>query len=360
MISVAKAVQLPDDVLHTEHEDVRVRCGPRSGLTMAVAIHRTVAGRSLGGCRMKPYAHAGDAVRDVERLARAMTFKAAAAGLAIGGGKGVIALPVDRPLSVPERRDALQDFAELVDSFGGRYVTAQDVGTCVGDITFMGRFTRWVAGHPVAEGGSGDPSPYTAHGVEVAIRASLPGQRLRGAKVVVVGLGHVGGALAQRLAGAGARLTVSDVDAGCRGLADRLRARWVEPAEALFVEADLLAPCALGGVLNEDTVARLRVPVVAGAANNQLADDSVAGVLRDRGILWAPDFVANAGGLIAVVHEHFGGGFDREEAEREIEAIGDTLAEVYRRARAGDGNTLTAAMALARERAAATQHRLAA
>jgi leucine dehydrogenase len=305
---------------------------------------------------MWTYASDDDAIADVERLARSMSFKAAAASLRLGGGKGVIALPGDASLAPARRRDALHDFAELVDSLGGRYVTAQDVGTTVEDIVHMSRFTRWVAGHPIPEGGSGDPSPYTAHGVEVAIRASVPGRRLRGLSVAVVGLGHVGGALAQRLDAGGARLIVADVDPARRALAERLGALWVTPEEALAVGADVLAPCALGACLTPEVVAGLQAPVVAGAANNQLADDAVAGLLRDRGILWAPDFIANAGGLIAVVHEHFtraGGAFDRAQAEREIEAIGDTLDEVYRRARAADGNTLTAAVALAQERSAA-------
>jgi leucine dehydrogenase len=285
---------------------------------------------------MRAYASAGDAVRDAERLARAMTFKAGAAGLRIGGGKGVIALPADGVVEPERRLAALHDFAELVESLGGLYVTAQDVGTSVDDIAYMGRFTRHVAGHPIAQGGCGDPSPFTAHGVEVAIRASLKGHALTRRHVVVIGLGHVGGALAERLAAAGARLTVTDA-----------------------VEADVLAPCALGGILTDATVARLRVRVVAGAANNQLSEDRVAGELARRGILWAPDFVANAGGLIAVFHEHDRGGFDPKLIERAIEGIADTLREVYRRARASGTDTLDAAMALATERSALIERRAA-
>jgi leucine dehydrogenase len=358
-MSVTSAIQLPDDVLETEHEEVRVRRGPRSGLAVTVAVHRTVAGCSLGGCRMRAYASAGDAVRDAERLARAMTFKAGAAGLRIGGGKGVIALPADGVVEPERRLAALHDFAELVESLGGLYVTAQDVGTSVDDIAYMGRFTRHVAGHPIAQGGCGDPSPFTAHGVEVAIRASLKGHALTRRHVVVIGLGHVGGALAERLAAAGARLTVTDADPTKRALADRIGARWVEPDEALAVEADVLAPCALGGILTDATVARLRVRVVAGAANNQLSEDRVAGELARRGILWAPDFVANAGGLIAVFHEHDRGGFDPKLIERAIEGIADTLREVYRRARASGTDTLDAAMALATERSALIERRAA-
>jgi leucine dehydrogenase len=298
---------------------------------------------------MKPYPTADEAVRDAERLARAMTLKAAVSGLELGGAKGVIALEPGMKLQGEHREAALGDFAELVESFDGRYITAQDVGVSIEDISYMAGFTEHVAGHPRADGGSGDPSPYTAHGVEVAIRASLGARPLAGSHVVVIGLGHVGGALARLLHGAGAKLTLSDVDAAKRVLADRLGADWVSPEDALVTEADLLAPCALGGVLNRETVSRLRVPVVAGAANNQLERESVADDLRERGIVWAPDFVVNAGGLIAVEDELHG--FDPERVELAIEGIADTLREIYARAGAGT-NTLLAAKELAAERSA--------
>jgi leucine dehydrogenase len=335
-------------VVLRDYEDVRVRTGRRSGLTVAVAVHRTVDGRSLGGCRMKPYETPDDAVRDVERLAYAMSFKAAVSGLELGGAKGVIALDPSQTLTDERRADALRDFADLVASFEGRYITAQDVGISADDIAFMEQFTDHVAGRPADEGGCGDPSPYTAHGVEVAIRASLGARPLSGAHIVVVGLGHVGGALAVRLREAGAKLTVSDVDEAKRSFAERLWATWVSPEEAMTVEADLLAPCALGGVLNADSVAELRVPVIAGAANNQLGEDSAADLLSERGIVWAPDFVVNAGGLIAVADELHG--FDPARVERSIAGIGDTLKEIYARAATADTNTLLAAKELAAER----------
>ncbi|HWE33369.1 MAG TPA: Glu/Leu/Phe/Val dehydrogenase dimerization domain-containing protein [Solirubrobacteraceae bacterium] len=334
-------------VLLSDYEDVRVRRGRRSGLTMAVAVHRTVDGRSLGGCRMRAYATADEAVRDAERLARAMTLKAAVAGLPLGGAKGVIAVEAGARLVNSRRSDALRDFAELVESFGGRYITAQDVGTCEADIAYMSQFTEHVGGRPVAAGGCGDPSQYTAHGVEVAIRASLGGDSIAGRQIVVVGLGHVGGDLARRLHQDGAELTVADIDSAKRRFARQLGARWVSPEEALELEADLLAPCALGGVLDRRAVERLQVPIVAGAANNQLAHEVVAEQLAARGIVWAPDFVVNAGGLIAVAEELHG--FNRLHVERAIAGIGDTLREIY--ARAEDGtNTLIAAQELAAER----------
>jgi leucine dehydrogenase len=331
----------------SDFHEVRVREGKRSGLTVAIAIHRTVDGRSLGGCRFEPYSSADDAVLDVKRLARAMTFKAAIAGLRLGGGKGVVAAMPDSPPDAYHRRLALRDFAELVESFEGQYITAQDAGTREEDISYVARFTDHVAGRPRADGGSGDPSPYTAHGIEVAMRASLRGA-LEDRHVVVVGLGHVGSKLAQRLHDAGARLTVSDVDPRKRELAQRLGARWLEPHQAMAAEADVFAPCALGGILDHRSIANLQVSVVAGAANNQLATDSAADALRERGIVWAPDFVTNAGGLIAVADELHG--FDAERVERSIERIGETLGEIYARAAAAGSNTLIAAQELAAER----------
>jgi leucine dehydrogenase len=340
-IASERVVTAPD------YEEVRARRGERSGLTMVVAVHRTVNGRSLGGCRMWNYAASIDAVREAKRLAQSMTFKAAIAGLPLGGAKSVIALRPGERASGARREDILRDFAELVESFKGRYITAQDVGTTLEDMTYLSRFTRHFAGRPIAEGGSGDPSPYTAHGVEVAIRTSLPGS-LAGRHVVVIGLGHVGSELARRLFEAGARLTVTDADRRKRALAMQLGARWVTPEEALSVEADVLAPCALGGIFDHETVQVLQVPVVAGAANTQLADDSVADELRDRGIVWAPDFVINSGGLIAVADEC--SGFDLGRVERAIEGIADTLSQIYTHAAQTGTNTLIAAKELASER----------
>jgi leucine dehydrogenase len=336
-----------DRAIATDYEDVRVREGARSGLTVAIAVHRTVGGRALGGCRFEPYSGVDDAIADVKRLARAMTFKAAVAGLRLGGAKGVIAFPPDSPPDAYHRKLALHDFADLVESFDGRYITAQDAGTALEDIAYVGRFTDHIAGRPLAEGGSGDPSPYTAHGVEVAIRASMR-IPLAGRRIVIVGLGHVGAALARRLREAGVQLAVSDIDPRKRELARALDAEWIEPSKALRVEADLLAPCALGGVLSESTIARLQVPIVAGAANNQLASEAGAAALRDRGIVWAPDFVINAGGLIAVADELHG--FNAGRVERSIERIGATLQEIYARAAAAGTNTLVAAQELAVER----------
>ncbi len=332
---------------HPGFEEVRALRGKRSGLPMAVAVHRTVEGRSLGGCRIWSYRTAEEVVREAQRLARSMTFKAAVAGLPLGGAKAVIATRPGKPLEGELRDQALRDFAELVESFEGRYITAQDVGASLQDMTFLSKFTRHVAGHPVPEGGSGDPSPYTAHGVEVGIRASMRGPLAR-RHIVIVGLGHVGTELARRLRDAEARVTATDLDHRRRPAAEALGATWVRPEEALATPADVLAPCALGAMIDAEVVDALEVPVIAGAANNQLACDHVADLLRDRGVVWAPDFVINAGGLIAVADEL--NGFDRGRVNRAIEGIADTLSEIYAEASRAGTNTLTAAKELASER----------
>lgn len=296
---------------------------------------------------MWSYRTADGVVHEAERLARSMTFKAAVAGLALGGAKAVIGTLPGEPLSGDRRIEALRDFAELVEAFEGRYITAQDAGTSLQDMTFLARLTSHLAGHPIAQGGSGDPSPYTAHGVKVGIGASVRGSLAR-RHVVIIGLGHVGSHLARRLRDAGARVTATDIDDRRRAIAEDLGASWVALKDALRVEADVLAPCALGAILDREAVDELQVPVVAGAANNQLASDDVADLLRDRGIVWAPDFVINAGGLIAVADELHG--FDRRRVDQAIEGIADTLAEIYAHASRTQTNTLVAAKKLATER----------
>jgi leucine dehydrogenase len=216
--------------------------------------------------------------------------------------------------------------------------------------------TKHVAGLSRRRGGSGDPSPFTALGVESAIRACCErvfgSSALRGRTVCVIGLGHVGGRVARRCARAGARLVVADVDDGKRALAESLDARWVTPKRALTVDVDVLAPCALGGVLNTETVSRLRCAIVAGAANNQLADDRVADLLAARDVLWAPDFVANAGGLINIACEF--NGYDPPAARRRVAGIGDTLRRIFDDADAIHATPLTVAMELARRRLVAS------
>jgi leucine dehydrogenase len=283
-----------------------------------------------------------------------MTFKAAVANLPLGGGKGVIMAPAGVALSRERRKAALLDFGDTVQAVQGHYITAEDVGTSSRDMSVIAQRTQYVAGLARSRGGSGDPSPFTALGVEAGIRASCErafgSTSLRGRTICVIGLGHVGARVAKRCARAGARLVLSDVDESKRVLAEALGAEWTTPKQALEREVDVLAPCALGGVLNDETVPRLRCRVIAGAANNQLADDRIADLLLARGILWAPDFVVNAGGIINIAEElnHY----DPAVARRRVQGIADTLREIFDAAQERRVTPLAAAMDLARARLA--------
>lgn len=286
-----------------------------------------------------------------------MTFKAAVAGLPLGGGKGVIMTDARARLTPARRRASLLDFADTVQALEGHYITAEDVGTSSRDMTVIAQRTQFVAGLARSRGGSGDPSPFTALGVEHAVRACCERvfgtASLRGRSVCVIGLGHVGSRVARRCARAGASLLVSDVDESKRRLAERLGARWVQAERALEPEVDVLVPCALGGVFDEETVPRLRCRIIAGAANNQLAGDEMADVLAARGILWAPDFVVNAGGLINISVELSGSGYDGSVARRRVQGIADTLREIFETSQAAGITPLAAAMERARRRLAA-------
>jgi leucine dehydrogenase len=334
-----------------------VRRGRRSGLYTVVAVHSTARGPSLGGCRMWSYDDTRAAVRDALRLSRAMTSKSAVAGLPLGGGKGVIALPAGAPGPDPAvRRAALLDFGDSVAQLDGRYVTAEDVGTSDADMNVIAEQTEHVAGLAIERGGSGDPSPWTALGVESAIRVTCErvwgSGELAGRSIAVIGLGNVGGALARALAADGASLTLADVAAGKRALAEELGADWAEPAAALGAEVDLVAPCALGGVLDHSTVPLLRCRAIAGAANNQLASDEIAGALHARGIVWAPDFVTNAGGIINIAVELEPGGYSADRARARVLAVADTLRTVFDMAEAAGTTPLAAAQELASRRLA--------
>ncbi len=297
------------------------------------------------------------AVRDALRLSRGMTYKSAVAGLPLGGGKGVIVLPAGGEALGPARRRAvLLDFAETVEMLQGCYITAEDVGTSTRDMRVIAEVTRHVTGLPTRYGGSGDSSPWTAFGVEAAILASCERAfgttSLAGRSVAVQGLGHVGLRLARLLARRRAKLVVADIDPRRRADAEPDGERWVTHGRALTAAVDVLAPCALGGILDDETVPRLQAGVVAGAANNQLADDAVAELLHERGILWAPDFVANAGGIINISVELEPEGYDARRARRRVRGIGDTMRSVYDDAAAAATTPFAAAMRLAERRLA--------
>jgi leucine dehydrogenase len=334
-----------------EHEEAIIRRGKRSGLYTVIAVHSTLRGASVGGCRMWQYADEYLALNDALRLSRAMTFKSAVAGLPLGGGKSVIVIPEGEELTPQRRRDALLDIGDTIDLLGGRYVCAEDVGTSARDMAVIANQTPYVAGLSRQKGGSGDPSPFTAHGVVNAIKASVArafgDPSLQGRSISIVGAGHVGGRIATLCAKEGAKLILADVDKSKRELASELGARWMSPAKAMTAKVDVLAPCALGGVLNEESVPQLQCRVIAGAANNQLAHEGVAGLLKLREILWAPDFVANAGGIINVAQERIGP-YDPKGANVAVAGIADTVTRIFDTAEADDITTLEAAMKLAR------------
>jgi leucine dehydrogenase len=289
-----------------------------------------------------------------------MTLKAAVADLPLGGGKGVIMVPAGTRVTSRRRRAALLDFADSVEALEGRYITAEDVGTSSRDMRVIASRTAHVAGLARSRGGSGDPSPLTALGVEAAVMATC--ERVFGSRdlaqrsIGVIGLGHVGARVARRCARSGARLLVADIDPDKRGLAQELGARWCSPDQALATELDVLVPCALGGVLSDESVPALRCRVVAGAANNQLTDDHVAELLQARGVLWAPDFVVNAGGLINIAEELHG--YDAASARRRVRLIETTLLEIFARAEARGVTPLAAATDLANRRLAAANGHL--
>ncbi len=334
------------------HERVLFCSNHEVGLRAIIAVHSTVLGPGLGGVRMWPYASWDEALTDVLRLSRSMTYKAAAAGLNLGGGKAVILADPKQ-----DKSEALfRCFGQYVESLGGLYITAEDVGTDMEDMELILAETRWVTGVSPAQGGGGDPSPVTAFGVLQGMKAAVVRHRgestLAGRRVAVQGLGSVGFHLASHLKDEGAKLFGSDIDAEAVARAEsELGMEIVPPEGILEVECDVFAPCALGAVLNPETIPRLRCRIVAGAANNQLADEERDGrALYERGILYAPDFVINAGGLINVYNELTG--YNRERALRMTRGIYLNLMRVFEIAQRDGVPTHVAAHRVAEERIA--------
>ncbi|HLU67579.1 MAG TPA: Glu/Leu/Phe/Val dehydrogenase dimerization domain-containing protein [Kofleriaceae bacterium] len=303
-----------------------------SGLEAIIAIHDTRLGPALGGCRFIPYASEEEALVDALRLARGMTYKAALAGLDHGGGKSVIIRPQRRF----DRTALFRAFGQFVEDLRGHYVTAEDSGTSIEDMEVIRSVTRHVTGVDPAHGGGGDPSPFTAlgvrRGIEACVKFALGRDSLQGIRVAVQGVGHVGYHLCRELHAQGAELIVADVDPLKAERAQREFGAAIAPLDEIFaVECDVFAPCALGSALNRDTVPRLRCTIVAGAANNQLAETSMGAALMQRGILYAPDYAINAGGLINVAQEV--AGYDAEKARARTMKIYDTILEIAERAR---------------------------
>ncbi len=332
------------------HEEI-VHCRDRrSGLRAIVAIHSTALGPSLGGIRMRDYASEEDALVDVLRLSEAMTWKASVAGLDFGGGKAVV---LGTP--PPEKRpDVFRALGRFIDSLSGRYVPTEDMGTYTPDVEHLREVCRWGVGVSTDRGGGGDPSPMTAWGVFCGLRAAIDAAGLAsgfaGKTVVVQGVGKVGMALVRNLLEAGAEVRVSDVVAERLEEAKRLGARVVPNDDVHRERCDVFAPCAGGAVLSEKTIPELGCRIVGGGANNQLAVDADDERLLERGILYAPDFVINAGGLINVADELGEGGYRRERALARTEAIEPTLRRIFAESAETREPPGRVALALARRR----------
>jgi leucine dehydrogenase len=345
------SMQLFDTIATMGHEQLVVCHDKASGYRGIIAIHDTTLGPALGGTRFWSYASDAEAIVDALRLARGMTYKNAVAGLNLGGGKSVI-IGDNR---TPNREMIFRAHGRFVDSLGGRYVTAEDVGTSTGDMDFVHMETDYVAG---LAGASGDPSPVTAHGVFRAIQASAcyrwGSDSLEGKTIAVQGCGNVGYHLARDLHRAGAKLIVADIDAErVKRVVAETGARAVPVDDIVAQQADVYAPCALGGGINDRSIPQLRVEIVAGAANNQLLEDRHGDELEAKGILYAPDYVANAGGVINVYSEL--AGWSRERSLRKADEIYHTVLNVFEIAKQDGIPTYQAADRLAERRIAAVR-----
>jgi leucine dehydrogenase len=334
-----------------EYEQLLLCHDPASGLKAIICVHDTTLGPALGGTRMWNYASEEEAIMDALRLARGMTYKNAAAGLNIGGAKAVIIGD-----SKKDKSEALfRAFGRYVEGLGGRYITAEDVGTCVEDMDYIRMETHNVAGLGSVAGSSGDPSPMTAYGTWKGIKACADAvwgsASLSGKVIAVQGLGHVGYALCKLLRDEGAILYVTDIsEENVMRVVKDFSATAVKPEEIYDVNCDIFSPCALGAIINDNTIPRLNCHIIAGAANNQLKEERHGDVLERRGILYAPDFIINAGGVINVCDELLEGGYNRERAIRKVETIYENVKKVIAIAKRDNVPTYKAANTLAEER----------
>ena len=343
-------VSIFDQIASDSHEQVVFCYDPDTGLRCIIAIHSTVLGPALGGTRMWHYESDQQALTDVLRLSRGMTLKAAVTGLNLGGGKGVVIGD-----SRTDKSEALwRRYGQFVESLGGRYITAEDVGTSIKDLEYISMETRHCTGLPEAMGGGGDPSPVTAYGTYLGMKAAAREvwgkDELAGKKILVQGIGHVGANLVELLVKENADVSVSDIrEEKLADITRQFKVKVVAPEDVYDYDMDIYAPCALGATLNDDTIPALRCIIVAGAANNQLKDESRHGeMLRDKGILYTPDFVINAGGLINCYAEL--DGYDRNRAMATCENIYDRTLDIFSLARHQGTTTHSAAETLALQR----------
>jgi leucine dehydrogenase len=332
------------------HEQIVFGYDKEAGLHAIIAIHDTSLGPALGGTRMWPYKTEKEAIDDVLRLSRGMTYKAAASGLSLGGGKGVIIGDPEK-----DKNEVLfRAYGRLVEGLHGRFVTGEDVGIDVRDMEWMRAETTYVVGISESLGGGGDPSPVTARGVFFGLQACIEevfgSGALRGMTVAVQGLGHVGMNLLELLNRAGAKMIVSDIRRDRVTLAeDRYKAKPVSPEAIYQVEAEIFAPCALGAIINDETIPQFKFKIIAGSANNQLADEKKHGhVLKEKGILYAPDYVINAGGLMNVANEIEG--YVRERVMKQAEGIYANLKDIFAIAKEEDIPTNVASNRMAERR----------
>jgi leucine dehydrogenase len=350
MTAVLPARPVITTPLAFSHETVVAATGKRSGLAMIVAVHSTTLGQALGGCRLWSYDSWADGLADALRLSVGMTSKNALAGLDAGGGKSVIMIPSGTILEGDARRDAFLDLGDLVESLGGSYRTAEDVATTSADMAIIAERTAHVVGLPTETGGHGDPAEYTARGVYAGLRETLRratgSADITGRRFTIAGLGQVGSRLATRLAREGAVLTVTDFNPGRAQFAAAIGAAWVAPDEAHRVPADVFVPAGVGGMLTREVIGELAATAVCGPANNQLAENDGDTQLRTRGILYAPDYLVNAGGVIHLADENS----TDDEVLARIDAIELTLGAVFDESERSGITTVEAADRLVAER----------
>ena len=338
------------------HESLHFFHDEATGLQAIVAVHSTALGPAAGGCRRWIYTSNADALTDALRLSRGMTYKNAVAGLKFGGGKAVILGNENAPKSPA----LLAAFGRAVDSLGGRYVTAEDVGCSVDDMRYVREQTEFVSGLPQSgTSAGGDPSPWTAigclEGIQAAVQSRLGTDSLKGLRVAVQGVGHVGLHLCRLLHEAGAELFVSDVNRdNLKTASTELPLTVVSPTELIFADVDVLAPCALGNILTSTTIPKIRAKVIAGAANNQLATEADGARLAERDILYAPDYVINAGGIISVAREYYGSSSE-DEVRADVLRIRDRLQAIFDEAKSSGRPTNELADELARNLVAAAK-----
>lgn len=320
-----------------QYGELHLKADSDVGLHAIIAVHNLKFGPAIGGCRFIEYDSTDDALRDAMRLARGMSYKAAISGLPHGGGKAVIMRP--KGLTEDQREGIFRAYGRFIDTIGGRYITCEDSGTRVSDMNIVKEETDHVLGYDPESGSSGDPSPLTAFGVrrgiEAAAKFKYDRDELDGLKVAIQGIGHVGYYLARELDEMGVDLVVTDLsEDAIRRCREEFGAEAVKPDEIYAVECDIFAPCALGAIINDKTIPQLKCDIVAGASNNQLLEDRHGAILKERNILYAPDYAINAGGLINVAVEYEG--YDADKVRQKVSGIYDTMMGIFERGAADD------------------------